>query len=194
MNPQPRLFFSTNLLAGHSWKFMLIQAVLSILLGVFFLVNYASALIAFAILLGIMLLGSGVQGFLLMALNRNFKAGYALYSLFWLLAGLLLVIYPLFGASVLILTLGIWFIIHSVELLIGAALDRTHPSGFRLLVACNGVVTLMFGIVIVMMPVTVAGVLNWLFAFFLIFYGAVTLGVGLRFRRLCREAEKKQTP
>jgi len=40
--------------------------------------------------------------------------------------------------------------------------------------------------VIAVMPVAVAGVLNWLFAFFLIFYGAVTLGVALRFRRISR--------
>lgn len=83
MKPQPYFYFSTNLLAGHSWKFMLAQGIISILLGIIFALNFGSALLIFAILLGIMLLGCGVQGFALMALNRKFKIGYALYSLFW---------------------------------------------------------------------------------------------------------------
>lgn len=188
MNPQTRIFFSTNLLAGHSWKFMVLQAVVSILLGLFFLVHYGSALIALSILLGIMLVCSGIEGFVLMGASKRFKLGLAIYSLFWTLAGLALVVNPFFGASVLILALGIWFIFHSVELFAGALLDRVHTPGFRILVAVNGLVTLAFGILIAAMPLAVAGVLNWLFAFFLIFYGAVTLGVALRFRRISRAA------
>ena len=60
MKPQPYFYFSTNLLAGHSWKFMLAQGIISILLGIIFALNFGSALIIFAILLGIMLLGCGV--------------------------------------------------------------------------------------------------------------------------------------
>jgi len=189
MKPQTRIFFSTNLLAGHSWKFMLLQAVVAILLGIFFMVHYASALFALAILLGVMLVASGVEGFVLMGMSRRFKFGLAIYSLFWIMAGLVLVVNPFFGASVLILALGIWFIFHALELFTGAALDRIHTPGFRILVAVNGLVTLAFGIVIATVPLAVAGVLNWLFAFFLIFYGAVTLGVALRFRKISRTVE-----
>lgn len=192
MKPQMRFFFSTNLLAGHSWKFMLLQAVVSILLGIFFLVHYAAALVALSILLGIMLMGGGIEGFARMAMRRRFKFGFALYSLFWFLAGLVLIINPLFSATVLILVLGIWFIFHSAELFAGAVLDRVHTTGFRILVAVNGLVTLVFGILIAAMPLAVAGILNWLFAFFLIFYGAVTFGVALRFRRICRKAMPPQ--
>jgi len=192
MTPKPHFFFSTNLLAGHSWKFMLLQATLSILLGIFFMIHYDSALVAFAIILGLMLMGCGIQGFALMARSRKFKIGYALYSLFWFLVGLVLIAEPLVSATALILVLGFWFIFHSLELFIGAALDRIHTTGFRILVAVNGLVTLIFGILIATMPLAVAGILNWLFAFFLIFYGLVTLGVGLRFRRICREAESTQ--
>ena len=189
MKPQARIFFSTNLLAGHSWKFMVLQAVISILLGIFFMVHEDSALVALSILLGVMLTAGGIEGFVRMAMRRRFKFGLAVYSLFWILAGLALLANPFFGASVLILALGIWFIFHALELFIGAALDRIHTSGFRLLVMVNGLVTLAFGIVIAVMPVAVAGVLNWLFAFFLIFYGAVTLGVALRFRKISRVVE-----
>ena len=138
MKPQPYFYFSTNLLAGHSWKFMLAQGIISILLGIIFALNFGSALLIFAILLGIMLLGCGVQGFALMALNRKFKIGYALYSLFWFIAGLFLVIDPLMGASFLMIVLGIWFVLHAIELFTAALADKLHPVGFRWLVALNG--------------------------------------------------------
>ncbi len=186
MRPQPHFYLATNLLAGHSWKFMLVQSIISILLGLFFMVHYGSALIAFALLLGVMLLGCGVQGFALMALNRRFKIGFALYSLFWFLAGLVLVIEPLAGAAWLLFVLAVWFVIHAVELLIGAAVDRIHTPGFRWLVVVNGVVTLIFGILIAATPIAAVEFFNFLFAFFLIFYGLVTLGVALRFRRITR--------
>lgn len=191
MKAQPRFYLATNLLAGHSWKFMLIQSVISILLGIFFMINYGSALIAFALLLGIMLLGCGVQGFALMALNRRFKFGFALYSLFWFLAGLVMVIEPLASAVWLLVVLGIWFIIHAVELFIGAAMDKIHTPGFRFLVVLNGAVTLIFGLLIATTPIAAAGFFNFIFAFFLIFYGAVTFGVALRFRKLNRRMEKE---
>ena len=190
MRNQPRFYLATNLLAGHSWKFMLVQSILSILLGVFFMIHYGSALIAFALLLGVMLLGCGVQGFVLMALNRRFKFGFALYSLFWFLAGIVLVSWPLASAASLLVALGIWFVIHSIELLTGALVDRIHTPGFRMLVALNGIVTLVFGVMIAAMPVALVGFVNFLFAFFLIFYGFVTLGVALRFRRITRSMEQ----
>ncbi len=192
MTSQPYFFFSTNLLSGRSWKFMMFQAIAAIGLGLFFLLHYASALVLFAILLGLMLIGCGAQGFLQMALFRKFKFGYAVYSLFLLLAGLFLVIDPLRGSSILIRFLGIWFIIHSIELFAGAALDRMYAPGFRILVVANGLVTLAFGVLIALLPVAVIGIINWLFAFFLIFYGAVTLGVALRLRRICRAASEQR--
>lgn len=195
MIQQPRFYLATNLLAGHSWKFMLVQSIISILLGIFFMVHYGSALIAFALLLGIMLLGCGIQGFVLMALNHRFKAGFALYSLFWFLAGIVLVSWPLASAASLLFMLGIWFVIHAVELFIGAAVDRIHTPGFRMLVVLNGVVTLIFGFLIAATPLAAVGFVNFLFAFFLIFYGLVTLGVALRFRRITRNlAQENPVP
>ena len=181
MKPQPYFYFSTNLLAGHSWKFMLAQGIISILLGIIFALNFGSALLIFAILLGIMLLGCGVQGFALMALNRKFKIGYALYSLFWFIAGLFLVIDPLMGASFLMIVLGIWFVLHAIELFTAV--------GFRWLVALNGLVTLAFGILIATSSIAAIGFFNLLFAFFLIFYGAITIGVAMRFRRIGKAAK-----
>ena len=173
MKPQPYFYFSTNLLAGHSWKFMLAQGIISILLGIIFALNFGSALIIFA----------------LMALNRKFKIGYALYSLFWFIAGLFLVIDPLMGASFLMIVLGIWFVLHAIELFTAALADKLHPVGFRWLVALNGLVTLAFGILIATSSIAAIGFFNLLFAFFLIFYGAITIGVAMRFRRIGKAAK-----
>ncbi|MDR0932785.1 MAG: DUF308 domain-containing protein [Victivallales bacterium] len=194
MKTQPHFYLATNLLAGHSYKFMLIQSILSIVLGIFFMVHYASALFAFALFLGIMLLGCGIQGFATMLLNRHFKWGFALYSLFWFLAGLVMIAEPFASGVWMMLVLGIWFIIHAIELFIGAAADKLHTPGFRWLVVLNGVVTLLFGLLIVTTPIAAAEFFNLMFAFFLIFYGAVTLGVALRFRKINQRLAKESDP
>ena len=61
MLKRPRPLVSTNLLGGHSWVFIVIQALCSIVLGGIFLFHPLWAMIALALALGIMLLGCGIQ-------------------------------------------------------------------------------------------------------------------------------------
>lgn len=69
----PKILISTNLLGGHSWLFIVVQALISILLGVIFLFHPAWIMIVLALALGIMLLGSGIQQFALMILTKKFS-------------------------------------------------------------------------------------------------------------------------
>ena len=50
----PKILISTNLLGGHSWLFIVVQALISILLGVIFLFHPAWIMIVLALALGIM--------------------------------------------------------------------------------------------------------------------------------------------
>ena len=61
MLKRPRPLVSTNLLGGHSWIFIVIQAVCAIVLGGIFLCHPGWAMIVLALALGIMLLGCGIQ-------------------------------------------------------------------------------------------------------------------------------------
>ena len=137
-----------------------------------------------ALALGLMLFGCGIQCVALMVLIRKAPIGSILYALMLLIAGGFLVIDPFFGIVELLLILGISFVFHAFELFVAAARAQKLPGTFRGLAAANGVLSLLFGLLIAAFPVAGAYWINYVFSFFLIFYGAVTLVVGLRLRAL----------
>lgn len=184
MHRHPAVVVSTNLLAAGSWKFVTIQAVLAILLGLFFLFNLKAALILLAILLGVLLIGCGFQELTL--LHRSCRWGHWLYGAVLVLAGLCLVAHPLISGLQLLLVLGIWLIFHAFELLIGAWLAGGVPKNVRILAVLNGIFSLLFGILILREPIAGVAVVNFIFTFYLLLYGLVTLVIGLRLRRLGR--------
>ena len=187
MLKRPRPLVSTNLLGGHSWIFIVIQAVCAIVLGGIFLCHPGWAMIVLALALGIMLLGCGIQQLILtFLLRRRFSIGRLLYGLVLLIAGAFLVLDPLLGVLELLLILGIWFIFHGVELFSAAWMARSFANSFRIMTAVNGALSLICGILITMFPLAGSVWVDYVFAFYLIFYGLVTLTVGLRLRALTR--------
>lgn len=187
MLKRPRPLVSTNLLGGHSWVFIVIQALCSIVLGGIFLFHPLWAMIALALALGIMLLGCGIQQLVLtFLLRRRFSIGRLLYGLVLLIAGAFLVLDPLLGVLELLLILGIWFLFHGVELFVAAWTARGFANSFRIMTAVNGALSLICGILITMFPLAGSVWVDYVFAFYLIFYGLVTLTVGLRLRALTR--------
>lgn len=141
----PKILISTNLLGGHSWLFIVVQALISILLGVIFLFHPAWIMIVLALALGIMLLGSGIQQFALMILTKKFSFLILLYGLLLLLAGLFLVANPFLGSLDLLLILGIWFIFHAIELFVGAARAKTVARSIRTMAMVNGILSFLCG-------------------------------------------------
>ncbi len=182
----PKILISTNLLGGHSWQFIIVQALISILLGVIFLFHPTWVMIVLALALGIMLLGSGIQQFALMGLTRKFSFPILLYGLVLFLAGLFLVADPFLGSLDLLLILGIWFIFHAVELFVGAVRAKTLAKSVRSMAIVNGVLSLLCGFFITLFPLAGIVWINLVFAFYLILYGAVTLAVGFKLRGISR--------
>ena len=184
MNRHPAVVISTNLLTGSAWNFVTLQAILAILLGLFFLFNVKAALIVLAILLGVLLIGCGFQQLTL--LHRSCRWGHWLYGAVLLIAGIFLVAHPLISGLQLLLVLGIWLIFHAFELLISAWLAGGVPKNVRILAVLNGIFSLLFGILILREPIAGVAVVNFIFTFYLLLYGLVTLVIGLRLRRLGR--------
>ncbi len=187
MLKRPQPIVSTNLLGGHSWIFIVIQALCAILLGGIFLCHPLWSMIALALALGLMLLGCGIQQLVLtFLLRRRFNVGRLFYGLFLFGAGAFLVIDPLLGVLELLLILGIWFIFHGVELLVAAWMARNFACTFRIMTAVNGLLSLLCGVLITLFPPAGSAWVDYVFAFYLIFYGLVTLTVGLRLRAITR--------
>lgn len=184
MRGKPKIFISSNLLAGHSWIFIVAQAVVAILLGSFFLINEKIAMVVLALALGVMLLGCGIQQFSLVILfwSKRFNIGQFLYGLLLFGAGLFLIIDPLLGVLELMWLLGAWFLLHGIELLIAAVRTQTFSRTFRLMAGINAGLSILCGAIIFLSPLAGFKIINFLFAFYLIFYGIITLIVGVRLR------------
>ncbi len=178
----PGLRFATNLVDSKSWKFVVLQGIVAILTGIFFLVNLSAALIALTLLLGVMLIGCGFQKVTMP--YRSNKYLHRFYGAILVLAGVCLTAHPLIGGLQLLLVLGVWLVFHAFELLISAWVAKELPSSFRSLVALNGLFSLIFGALILRQPIAGAVVVNYIFTFYLLLYGVVTLAIGLRLRRM----------
>ena len=126
MLKRPRPLVSTNLLGGHSWIFIVIQAVCAIVLGGIFLCHPGWAMIVLALALGIMLLGCGIQQLILtFLLRRRFSIGRLLYGLVLLIAGAFLVLDPLLGVLELLLILvGGVYVMEAVSVILQVASFR----------------------------------------------------------------------
>ncbi len=183
----PKAFISSNLLGGQSWLFLILQAVIAILLGAFFLINYKIALIILALALGILLLSCGVQQFMLLFARHRFQFGIAFYGVLLVAAGLFLLLDPLLGVLELMWILGAWMIFHGVELFFASALARGFRTSFRIMAVINGVLSLLCGTVIFLSPLAGFQVINFLFAFYLIFYGIITLILGARLYEITKK-------
>ena len=180
MRGKPRILLASNLLAGYSWPFIIAQAAGALLLGLLFLFfgRVILQLLGFAI--GFLMIGSGIQQFRLWFMfqrNRDLWGGF-IYALLLFLAGLVLLLFPLFGVFQLLILVALWSIIHGIELLIAAfRLPR-----FRIPAGINGILSILFGIVVFVYPGAGLQFINTLFACYLIFYGLITLFIGLKLR------------
>ncbi|MDD3885800.1 MAG: DUF308 domain-containing protein [Victivallaceae bacterium] len=182
-------YMASNLLAGHSWLFITIQAVAAILLGAVFLIAPRVALVTLAILTGIMLGACGIERLVLMALTRKVRWWNGLLGVALIAAGVFMLLDPLLGVLELMWLLGAMFLLHGVELTIAAAQSRFRKS-FRLLTAFNALLSLLCGVAIFAFPLAGFAIIDFLFAFYLILYGIVTLILGIRLYDIGKQSKK----
>ena len=180
MRGKPKILLASNLLAGYSWPFIIAQAVGALLMGVCFLFfgNIILQFLGFAI--GFLMIGSSIQQFRLWFMfqrSRNQWGGFV-YALLLLILGGILLLFPLFGVFQLLFLVALWSIIHGIELLT-AAFRQTQ---LRIPAGINGMLNILFGVIVFVYPNAGLQFINTLLACYLIFYGLITLFVGLKLR------------
>ena len=180
MRGKPKILLASNLLAGYSWPFIIAQACGALLLGFLFLFFGQTILKLLGFAIGFLLIGSGIQQFRLWYIfqqSRGLWGGF-LYALFLFLAGLILILFPLFGVFQQLLLLALFSILHGAELLVAAY----HQTQFRFPAGLNGILSILCGVIIFIYPGAGLQFINTLFAYYLIFYGIITLFIGLKLR------------
>ncbi len=186
MENNPKIFFSTNLITSKSWLLVVAEAVLAIGIGAFFFARPLGAAMIMAVVFGIFVLASAIQEFVL--LSRNFSGFRLFYAILLLLAGVFLIGNPLLSAIDLMIILGIWSIFHSIELIAGAIALKNVPGSLRAMAAVNGVLALVFGVVLLTFPLASTVWVAYLAAFYLIFYGIIAMLLGFRLRKLSKNS------
>jgi uncharacterized membrane protein HdeD (DUF308 family) len=180
MRGKPKILLASNLLAGYSWPFIIAQAVGALIMGVCFLFfgDIILTLLGFAI--GFLMIGSSIQQFRLWFMfqrSRKLWGGFV-YALLLLSIGCVLILFPLFGVFQVLILVALWSIIHGLELLVAAF----RQNQLRIPAGLNGILSILFGIIIFVYPNAGLQFINTLLACYLVFYGLITLFVGLKLR------------
>lgn len=174
----------TSSLKEH-WKFFLIEGIILLLLGALAIVVPEVATVAVAILMGWLLLVSGVVG--LIATYRVRAApgfGWSLLSaVIGIVAGLVLLIWPLSGAFSLTVILTVFLVFEGVVSILYALDHRRDATPRWSFMLVSGIVDLVLaGMIFAGLPATAAWAIGLLVGINLVFGGVALIAMALQSR------------
>src|SRR5215472_5645441 len=164
-------------------------AVLFIVLGLFAIIEPATAAVGIVLLLGWLLIFGGIAHFI-----GTFKGGGAkrvffqiLSAVVFVVAGLYLLTHPVMAIGTLTVLLALVIFAEGVfDIITYFRLQREHPSGWMLL---NGIVALLLGgLVLAQWPSSAAWAIGTLVGAYLLMTGITRLIFGVAGRRLIKRA------
>jgi len=168
-----------------SWGLLVLRGVLAILFGVLTLVQPLSALVALVILFGVWAFVDGVSALAL------FFGGWRRWQilvvgLLGIAAGLVTFFRPGITAVGLYAAVATWAIVRGLlEIAVGVRLRRViQHEGWLIF---GGISSVVFGVLMVALPMAGVLALAWLIGVYALLIGAVMLGLGIRMHRLERD-------
>lgn len=180
--------------ASRIWWSLAIRGVLAILFGIVAFVYTGQTLLALVFVFGVFAVLSGIAS--IVAAVRSGEAhqrwGWlAASGLLSIAAGIVAFVWPGLTALAIVYLIGAWAIVTGVfEIAYALALPDTlaHPW----LAALSGVLSVVFGIVLAVWPISGAVTLTWLVGIYAILYGATMLYYAYQLQALRHEVEAAQ--
>ena len=170
---------------ADNWWLFLIRGIAAIIFGILALVWPGVTLVTLMLFYGAFALVDGVSA-LAAAITGNVSVAplwwLAIVGLLGITAGILTFLWPGITALLLLLFIAGWSIAMGVFQIIGAVRLRKDIDNEWLLIL-SGALSVLFGIVLFLMPGAGALALIWLIAFYAILFGVVTLAFAFRLRR-----------
>ena len=178
-------------LARAWWSFVL-RGVLAILFGLFCLFFPPVAILGLATLFGFWLILDGISGVSAAWSARSHRNWWLslLEGFAGLVAGVLAILWPVITAVILTLLVGLWAILTGAFEIWTAIRLREQIRG-ELFLAIAGVISILFGLYVVIFPGN--GILSvlWLIALFAFAFGISLIGLGWRLRGIFEQAKRQ---
>lgn len=175
-----------NALHAH-WRLFLTEGIVLLILGVLAIVVPPIATIAVAILIGWILLVSGVVGLIATLRMRNAPGFWwsLLSAILGIVAGIVLLGWPVSGALSLTLILTVFLVLEGVVSIMYALEHKRELSGRWGVMLFSGIVDLFLaGIIFMGLPGTAAWAIGLLIGINLVFGGSALIAMALHARNI----------
>ena len=174
----------TNSLRAH-WKFFLIEGILLVILGLIAVCIPPLATVTVEILIGWLILLSGVLGLVMTFQTRGAPGfGWSLLSaVVGILVGIALLIWPLSGVISLTLMLSVFLALEGIASIMYALAHRREKSSRWQMMLISGVVDLILaGVILAGLPGTAAWAIGLIVGINLFFGGVALIAIALQAR------------
>jgi len=174
-----------NSLHAH-WRFFLIEGIVLLILGLLAIVVPVVATIAIAVLIGWLLLVSGVVGLIATFRTRGAPGFWwsLLSAIVGIVAGIVLLRWPLSGAFSLTVILTVFLVLEGVVSILYALEHRRELSGRWGLMLISGIVDLFLAwMIFAGLPGTAAWAIGLLIGINLVFGGSALIAMALHARK-----------
>lgn len=172
---------------GNNWWLMLVRGICAVIFGILAFGWPNITLFSLVILFGAYVLADGILRLISVARGRRDRKSSA--SLWWLLvagfagilAGILTFAYPQITELVLVYFIGAWALVCGAVEIIGAIKLRRELNREWLLIIA-GLISVLFGVIILLYPGAGALALLWLIGGYAILLGLLMIWLSLRLR------------
>jgi uncharacterized membrane protein HdeD (DUF308 family) len=176
----------TNSLNSH-WRLFLIEGIVLFILGLLAMIVPPIATIAVEVLIGWLLLMSGIVG-LIATLRMRGSPGFAwslISAILGIVAGIVLLGWPLSGALTLTMILTVFLVLEGVISILYALEHRRGLSGRWGIMLFSGVIDLFLaGVIFAGLPGTAAWAIGLLVGVNLVFGGSAIIAMALHARNI----------
>jgi uncharacterized membrane protein HdeD (DUF308 family) len=180
---EPTVNDAMSALLAENWWAIALRGALAIAFGLIGLLLPEVTLLALVLLFAAYMLLDGILAIIagVRAARRHDRWGWLIVEgVVDLVAGVIAVVWPLITIVAFVFLLGAWAIVSGV-LLFGASF-RLHMGHGSWLMALAGAISVIWGVLAILWPLTGALALTWLLAAYALFFGGALLFLAFRLR------------
>jgi uncharacterized membrane protein HdeD (DUF308 family) len=169
---------------GKSWWSLLLRGIAALVFGILAIAHPAGVLSVLVTLIGVFILVVGAIAVIGALMHRG-------DSRRWLMAlipgvagvviGLIMMVYPALTVAVIVYLIAVWALVHGIIEIYNAVRMRRDLAGERLPIVI-GVISVVFGIILLVYPIEAAATVVWLLGLFLLVIGVLWVISGFRAR------------